>query len=319
MTKHGPDDRCDALLTVRDWLRHAVSRFNAAKLVYGHGTSTALDEAAFLILTTLHLPIDQLEPWLDARLTREERERLAAVVDARVDTRKPAPYLTNSAYIGGHRFYVDERTIVPRSFIGELLCAEIAGDDVVSPLALDNPAPQTVLDLCTGGGSLAILAALAFPDAHVDAVDLSADALAVAAHNVSDYGLEDRITLVHSDLFAALGAKTYELILSNPPYVRDAAVDAFPPEYKAEPRMAHAGGGDGLDLVRRILEEAGRHLTPDGTLVVEIGQERETLEESRPDLRFLWLDTAESSGEVFQLPATALVATPRRGKPRKGK
>lgn len=316
--KNRQDDRCDDLLTVRDWLRHAVSRFNAARLVYGHGTSTALDEAAFLILATLHLPIDDLAPWLDARLTREERARLAAILDARVETRKPAPYLTNCAYIGGNRFYVDERTIVPRSFIGELLCAEIAGEDMVSPLALDNATPETVLDLCTGGGSLAILAALAFPDAHVDAVDLSADALAVAARNVADYGLDDRITLMRSDLFSAIGSKRYDLIVSNPPYVRDAAVDAFPPEYKAEPRMAHAGGGDGLDLVRRILDAAGRHLAPDGTLVVEIGQEREALEESRPDLPFLWLDTAESSGEVFQLPAAALAATPKRGKPRKG-
>ena len=296
------------LVTLRDWLRYAVSRFNAAGLAYGHGTADAVDEAAFLILETLHLPVDQLEPWLDARLTMPERQALAEMIEARITTRKPASYLTKSAYIRGHRFYVDERVIVPRSYIGELLDGGL--DDIVS----EPGAVSRILDLCTGGGSLAILAALAFPQAHVDAVDISADALEVAARNVADYGLGDRVTLHRSDLFTALEGRTYDLILSNPPYVTDAAVRLFPPEFKAEPVLAHAGGGDGLDLVRRILSQAGRHLTVGGQLVVEIGMGRAVLEAERPDLPFLWLDTEASDGEVFALSASELTARLSRRK-----
>ena len=300
----------ETLLTVRDWLRYAVSRFTAAGLVYGHGTSSALDEAAFLILETLRLPIDDLAPWLDARLLPGERAKLAAIVDARVTTRKPAPYLTGSAYIQGHRFVVDERVIVPRSLIGELLMSD--GLEVAVP---DPEEVRTVLDLCTGGGSLAVLTAMAFADAEIVGVDVSADALAVARRNVDDYGLAERITLAQSDLFAALGSRRFDLILSNPPYVTEEAVAAFPPEYAAEPRLAHAGGADGLDLVRRIIAEAGRYLEPDGCLIVEVGQGREALEAVFPDLPFLWLDTEETSGEVFALDAEHLVApVARRGK-----
>lgn len=290
----------EMLVTLRDWLRFAVSAFNGAGLVYGHGTATAMDEAAFLILETLHLPIDQLEPWLDARLTIPERMGLAEIISARISTRKPAPYLTNSAYIRGHRFYVDERVIVPRSYIGELLESRLDG---VVP---DVDQVSRILDLCTGGGSLAILAALAYPTAQVDAVDVSADALKVAQRNVADYGLGDRVTLQQSDLFAALDGRRYDLILSNPPYVTEAAIRAFPPEFQAEPLLAHSGGDDGLDLVRRILVDAAAHLTSDGQLVIEIGMGRETLEAERPDLPFLWLDTEDSHGEVFALPAAAL-------------
>jgi ribosomal protein L3 glutamine methyltransferase len=288
------------LATVRDWLRYATSRFTEAGLVFGHGTGTPLDEAAFLILTALHLPIDQLEPWLDARLTHAERQRLADLIEARIATRKPAPYLVNAAWIKGHRFYVDERVIVPRSYIGELL------DDGLSAIVADPEAVGSVLDLCTGSGALAILAALAFPNARVDAADISADALEVARRNVADYGLGDRVTLYRSDLFAALGGKTYDLIVSNPPYVTAAAVAAFPPEYKAEPQCAHLGGEDGMDLVRRILKEAAVHLKTEGVCVVEVGMGRDTLETEYPDLPFLWLDTEESEGELFALPADAL-------------
>ena len=301
-------DTIAMLVTLRDWLRYAVSRFNAAGLAYGHGTADAVDEAAFLILETLHLPVDQLEPWLDARLTIPERQALAEIIEARITTRKPASYLTKSAYIRGRRFYVDERVIVPRSYIGELLDGGL--DDIVP----EPGAVSRILDLCTGGGSLAILAALAFPQAHVDAVDISADALEVAARNVADYGLGDRVTLYRSDLFTALAGRTYDLILSNPPYVTDAAVRLFPPEFKAEPVLAHAGGGDGLDLVRRILSQAGRHLTVGGQLVVEIGMGRAVLEAERPDLPFLWLDTEASDGEVFALSASALTARLTRRK-----
>lgn len=293
-------DDIDDLVTVRDWLRYATSRFSAAGLVFGHGTGSPLDEAAFLILSALHLPIDQLEPWLDARLTRDERRRISDLVEQRIETRKPAPYLVNAAWIRGHRFYVDERVIVPRSYIGELL------DDGLSAVVTDPDEVGNVLDLCTGSGCLAILAALAFSNAAVDAVDISADALEVAKRNVADYGLESRLALHKSDLFAGLGNKNYDLIISNPPYVTAEAVTAFPPEYSAEPQLAHLGGEDGMDLVRRILAEAAVHLNPEGMLVVEVGTGRNTLETEYPDLPFLWLDTEQSEGELFALPASAL-------------
>ncbi|AHB49541.1 N5-glutamine S-adenosyl-L-methionine-dependent methyltransferase [Hyphomicrobium nitrativorans NL23] len=290
------------LLTIRDWLRYATSRFTEAGLVFGHGTETALDEAAFLILTALHLPIDQLEPWLEARLTISERRRLWEIVTARIETRKPAPYLVGAAWIRGHRFAVDERVIVPRSYIGELL------DGGLSAVVADPDGVERVLDLCTGSGCLAVLMALTFPDASVDAADISAGALEVAAKNVSDYGLEDRVTLHRSDLFQGLQGATYDLIVSNPPYVTAAAVAAFPPEYAAEPELAHFGGADGLDLVRRILRDAPAHLAPGGVLIVEVGMARDLLETEYPDLPFLWLDTEQSDGEVFALSAEALTA-----------
>jgi ribosomal protein L3 glutamine methyltransferase len=307
------DTRLADLHSVRDWLRYGVSRFRGAGLVFGHGTSTALDEAAFLILSALDLPVDELEPWLDCKLTADERARVAGLIDARVSTRKPAPYLVNRAYIRGRDFYVDERVIVPRSYIGELLDGELAS---VVP---DPDAVTSVLDLCTGSGCLAILAALTYPNAIVDAVDLSPDALAVAQRNVADYGLEDRVTLQTSDLFSALGSRKYDLIISNPPYVAAEAVAAFPPEYQAEPVMAHAGGDDGLDLVRRILAEAPRHLERDGVLVVEVGTGLDILEEEFPQLPFLWLETEDSAGEVFALTAAELQAaqqTEGRGRKR---
>jgi ribosomal protein L3 glutamine methyltransferase len=299
-------DRAQALkelVTVRDWLRFAVSRFAAAELAYGHGTRSALDEAAFLILHSLALPIDEFEPWLEAHLLASERAKLLAVIEARIETRRPAPYLTNAAYIQGHRFYVDERVIVPRSYIGEL----IAGG-ALSGLVDDPAAVSSVLDLCTGSGCLAILAALAYPNAAVDAVDLSADALAVAGRNVADYRLAARIALLEGDLFKPVSERRYDLIIANPPYVSAAEVSAFPPEYAAEPAMAHLGGEDGLDLVRRILREAPAHLESEGLLIVEIGLGREQLEAEHPDLPFLWLETVESSGEVFALRADQLPA-----------
>ena len=298
---NAPSDPAAALaclVTVRDWLRYAVSRFGHAKLSYGHGTASALDEAAFLILHTLHLAHDDdLASWLDARLTEPERRALSDIIEARIATRKPAPYLTNVAYIQGRAFYVDERVIVPRSFIGELLGCGLAGV-IEAPEAI-----TAVLDLCTGSGCLAILAAEAFPNAKIVAADISTDALAVAARNVADYSLGGRIELVHGDLFAALGPRRFDLILSNPPYVTAQAIAAFPPEYRAEPVLAHLGGADGMDLVRRILADAPAHLTPAATLVVEIGQGRPVLEAAYPNLPFLWLDSAASEGEVFAIKA----------------
>ena len=286
-------DVIDEFHTIRDWLRWAVSNFNRAGLVYGHGTTRALDDAAFLILETLGLPIDELDPWLDARLTRVERGAICEVITKRIKTRKPASYLTGSAYIQGRRFRVDERVIVPRSYIGELIGTGRLDDVIVGD-------PPGILDLCTGSGCLAILAALRF-GGRVDAVELSADALAVARENVAVYNLEDRVRLLQGDLFEPVRGERYDLIIANPPYVASGEVDAFSPEYKSEPVLAHLGGTDGLDLVRRILEGASQHLNPEGTLVMEIGTGREELEAAYPELPFLWLDTEESEGEVLMI------------------
>jgi ribosomal protein L3 glutamine methyltransferase len=296
----------DELVSIRDWLRYAVSRFNAAGLVYGHGTANAFDEAAYLVLHTLHLPVDQLDPWLDARLLASERDAVREMIERRIATRKPAPYLTHEAWIGGHSFYVDERVIVPRSYIGELLCRQMEAPPGEWHLGFDPGPVGAVLDLCTGSGCLAILAALTFSDAAVDASDITEGALAVAERNVREYGLQQRIALVQSDLFAAHAGRRYDLIVANPPYVGAEALAAFPPEYAAEPSIAHAGGADGLDVVRRMLADAGDHLSPTGTLLVEIGTSRAALEEEFPHLPFAWLDTAESEGEVFALAAEAL-------------
>ena len=286
----------DALLTVRDYFRYAVSRFRAADLSFGHGARDAIDEAAFIILEALCLPIDDINPWLDAQLVSDERARLAALIDARVETRTPAAYLLNRAYIQGAPFYVDERVIVPRSYIGELL-----GDGLAF---LDEPqSVETILDLCTGSGCLAILAAYAFPDARIVAADLSPDALAVAKRNIADHGLEDRIELVEGDLFAPLAGRLFDLILTNPPYVSAATMSALPAEFRAEPALALAGGEDGLDIVRRILAEAPSHLTPRGGILCEFGEGREILEAEYADLDFFWPDTEDSEGEVFWLDA----------------
>jgi ribosomal protein L3 glutamine methyltransferase len=286
--------------TIRDYLRFAVSSFRAAKLEHGHGASNALDEAAYLILETLNLPVDDINPWLDARLLPAEREKLASIIEARIKTRKPAAYLTNRTYIHGVPFYVDERVIVPRSYIGELLFSGLFGGEGHN-LIEDPQTVKSVLDLCTGSGCLAILAAGIFPNATVDAVELSADALAVARINVKDHGLEARVTLHQGDLFAPLGKNKYDLIITNPPYVAEAEVAAFPPEYTHEPVMAHIGGRDGLDIVRRILSEAPKHINKGGGLLCEIGAGRETLEREYPKKNFFWLDTEESTGEVFWL------------------
>ncbi len=300
MTMPPTDAALDDLVSVRDWLRYAVSRFEAAGLVYGHGATGPVDEAAFLILKMLHLPIDNIDPWLDCRLTRTERAQIEAILSARISKRLPACYLVNEAWIQGLSFYVDERVIVPRSFIGELLAGGL------SAVVPDPDNVGRVLDLCTGSGCLAILAVRAFPNAEIDAVDISDGALDVARQNVGDYNLSDTITVMPSDIFTGLNGQRYDLILSNPPYVSDEAVADFPPEHRAEPRLAHAGGGDGLDLVRRIIKEARAHLTDSGSLIVEIGTGREILEAEFPALPFLWLDTENSEGEVFALPAAAL-------------
>ena len=306
----------DELVTLRDYWRYAISRFNAAKLSFGHGTSTAVDDAAFLVLDSLDLPIDMLDPFLDARLTSAERKLLAERIEARVATRKPSAYLTGRSYIQGVRFHVDERVIVPRSFIGEILFSEYDDADGEESVYLpDANDVESVVDICTGSGCLAILAARIFPNAAVDAVDLSADALEVAKINVAEHELEGRVNLHKGDLFAPLQRKTYDLIITNPPYVDHEEMAVLPEEYRTEPAMALDGGPDGLDIVRRLLREAPKHLNPGGGMICEIGTGRELLEEEFPELDFFWLDTEESQGEVFWVTAEALgVGETRKGK-----
>jgi ribosomal protein L3 glutamine methyltransferase len=291
-------DVASQLSTIRDFLRWALSEFRAAKVVHGHGTTSATDEAAFLILEALHLPVDDINPWLDARLLDTEKHSLATLIRTRIDTRMPAAYLVKRAYIHGMPFFVDERVIVPRSYIGELMFSGIFGGDE-APLIEDVANVTSVLDLCTGSGCLAIIAAGVFPGAEVDAADLSADALEVARIIVDDHDVADRVNLLEGDLFEAVEGRTYDLIISNPPYVAGGEVEAFPPEYVHEPVMAHLGGEDGLDLVRRILAVAADHLNPGGGLLCEVGTGRERLVDDYPQLDFLWLDTEESEGEVF--------------------
>jgi ribosomal protein L3 glutamine methyltransferase len=296
------------LLTLLDFVRYAVSRFNEAKLVFAHGTTDPVAEAAFLVCETLHLHPDQFETFATARVTAREAKAILDVIARRVSLRQPAAYLVNKIYMRGLPFYVDERVIVPRSFIGELLDSHFAGEseDEGGSLIDDPSAVENVLDLCTGSGCLAILASRSFPNARVDAVDISADALEVAARNVADYGLDHRVTLHRGDLFKPLGGRRYDLILSNPPYVDAEGMAGLPRECRAEPKLAFDGGADGLTIIRRILDGAGRHLTPAGGLLCEIGRGREALEAAFPQLPLLWLDTEQSEGEVFWIGAADL-------------
>ncbi|MBW0447839.1 50S ribosomal protein L3 N(5)-glutamine methyltransferase [bacterium M00.F.Ca.ET.228.01.1.1] len=286
--------------TVRDLLRFAVSRFNQAGLSFGHGSANAYDEAAYLILHTLHLPLDLLEPFMDARLSAAEIDAVLNVIERRATERVPAAYITQEAWMHGFRFYVDERTIVPRSFIGELL------QDGLQPYVEDPEQVSGVLELCTGSGCLAILAAHAFPNADIDAVDLSAPALEVAARNVADYKLEDRIALFEGDLYAPLAQRRYDVIISNPPYVNAASMQELPAEYKHEPEMALAGGADGMDIVRRIIADARNWLTEDGVLVIEIGNERHHVEAAFGGLNLVWLSTSAGDDNVFLIQAADL-------------
>ena len=293
-----------SLDTLGEIFHFAQRRFRAARLAYGHGTTNARDEAAFLVLEGLRLPIDRLDPYLDLRPTPAERARLLTLIDARVGLRMPAPYLVGAAYMHGVRFHADRRALIPRSFIGDML-ADYLVEGGVLPIGEPRKV-RRVLDLCTGSGCLAILAALAFPRARIDAADLSVGALALARRNVASHRLGDRIALQRGDLFAPLAGKRYDLILSNPPYVDAHAMARLPAEYRHEPRLALAAGDDGLDLVRRILAEAPRHLAKGGALICEIGRGRRKLEAAFPRLPFLWLDTEQSEGEVFWLARTDL-------------
>ncbi|HZP89144.1 MAG TPA: 50S ribosomal protein L3 N(5)-glutamine methyltransferase [Burkholderiales bacterium] len=304
MTSHPSQHEVRTTLrTVRDLVRFAASRFEEAGLRYGHGTDNAFDEAVYLVLRTLHLPLDRLEPFFDARLLPSEIESVLAVLERRVRDRVPAAYLLHEAWMGDYRFYVDERVLVPRSHIAALV------QQGLTEWIDDAQAVSAALDLCTGSGCLAVLMALAYPSAKVDATDISDDALAVAWRNVEDYGLQDRIDLLRSDLFAALHGRRYDLIVSNPPYVTAASMERLPPEYRHEPALALAAGDDGLDVVRRILAEARAYLHPGGVLVVEVGSGRLAVEQAFPTLPFTWLETGADDAGVFLLEREQLPAS----------
>ena len=286
--------------TPRDLLRYAVTRFNGAKLFFGHGSAEAFDEAAYLILHTLKLPLDKLEPFLDAKLLDNEVAAVLAVIERRSVDRVPAAYITKEGWLGTYNFYVDERVIVPRSFIAELI------PDFFSPWVPEPEAIENVLELCTGSGCLAIMLADAFQNAAVDAVDISPDALAVARRNVSDYKLESRVTLIESDLYQNVPDKKYDLIISNPPYVNSTSMGKLPQEYLCEPQIALDGGSDGMDLVRKIIAGAAERLTDDGILMIEIGNERAFAEAAFGELGLTWLTTSAGDDMVFLLTADQL-------------
>lgn len=288
------------LVSLRDFVRWAASRFQEAELVFGHGTDNAIDEAAALVLHTLHLPMDLSAAWWESRVTAEEGQAIFERVRRRIDERLPLPYITGEAWFCGLPFFVDERVLVPRSPIAESIRAGFAP-------WLNPDRVERVLDLCTGSGCIAIACAYAFPDAEVDAVELSAEALEVAAINVERHRLDERVSLYRSDLFEALPVQArYQLIVSNPPYVDARDMSGLPPEYRAEPRLALAAGEDGLDIVRRILRDAPRYLADDGVLAVEVGNSAPALEAAFPELPFVWLEFEHGEGEVFLLTAAEL-------------
>lgn len=281
------------LRTIRDVLRFAVTRMNEAGVFFGHGQGDAVDEALFLVLRSLHLPVERADLFLDAFLTHAEINSLIQVIDQRVRKRVPAAYLLREAWLQGYRFYVDERAIVPRSFLAELL------KDGLAPWVQEPAAVADVLDLCTGSGCLAVIAADVFGKAQVDAVDISPDALAVAKRNVSDYGLAARVHPIQSDLFAELPSKRYDVILCNPPYVTDASMAALPREYQHEPKLALTGGPDGMAIVRRVLRGARGYLKRGGLLLVEVGGGRAAAEQILKDVPLTWLTTSDGDDTVF--------------------
>lgn len=283
------------LHSIRDFIRFGASQFRAAGLQFGHGTDNAFDEAAWLVLHTLSLPLDLPGEWWDSRLTPAERSRVEAVLRLRVSTRKPAAYITREAWFMGIPFYVDERVLVPRSPIAELIAAEF------SPW-LEPGAVHRVLDLCTGSGCIGLATGSVFPEAEIWLADVSPDALAVARRNVRNQGMEVRVQVVQSDVFDGLGtAPRFDLIVSNPPYVGSGEMAELAPEYRHEPSLGLAAGADGLDVVRRILAEAGQHLTDGGVLIVEVGNSQPALEAAFPELPFTWLEFAGGGQGVFLL------------------
>ena len=290
----------EELFTIRDWLRFTASQLEASDIFFGHGTDNSYDEAVWLVMSALHLPHDTLHNFLDAVITEQERKHLAHLIEQRITKRTPTAYLVREAWLRGFKFYVDERVIVPRSFIAELL------DTTEIPWPLQDwiEYPELIrsaADICTGSGCLGILLANAFPDAEIDVVDISADAIAVANINIANYGLEEQIKAVQSDMFTALKGKTYDLIITNPPYVDAPSMAALPLEYQNEPQLALGSGSDGLDHTHTILREAADHLNDDGILIVEIGHNRHALLNAYPDLPFTWLTVESGNQFVFLL------------------
>ncbi|MFO1433584.1 MAG: 50S ribosomal protein L3 N(5)-glutamine methyltransferase [Candidatus Competibacteraceae bacterium] len=294
------DDPLQYLHTIRDFIRWGASRMNEAGLHFGHGTANAIDESAALVLHSLHLPPDLDGEFFQATLTPLEKRVVLNLLDRRVRERKPAAYLMNKAWFMGLPFYVDERVLIPRSPLAELI------DRQFSPWLTDPEAVRHILDLCTGSGCIGIACAYAFPDAQVDMVDVSIGALEVARRNVREHALDERVSLLRSDLFSALRGHRYNLIVSNPPYVSQGELQQLPPEYQHEPSLGLAGGEQGLDLVLAILRQAGEHLTEDGILVVEVGNTQYTLSDAFPDVPFVWLDLERGGEGVFLLTAEQL-------------
>jgi ribosomal protein L3 glutamine methyltransferase len=291
--------------TVATLIRSVAARLKKARVVFAHGTTDPIAEAAFIVGETLGIHPDHLDARSGMPVTAAQEQKIVRLTERRIRTRKPAAYLLKRIYMLGVPFYIDERAIVPRSFLGEILAGDLLAGEPHSLLP-DTGKVKNVLDLCTGSGCLAILAALRFSKAKVEAVELSGDALQVARRNVTLHKLKSRVRPMRGDLFVPVNAARYDLIITNPPYVDDEGMAALPPECRHEPRMAFDGGGDGLDVVRRILAEAGKHLKKGGGLLCEVGRGRQALERAYPNMPFLWLDTEESSGEVFWLDADQL-------------
>ncbi|MFM2440274.1 MAG: hypothetical protein RLZZ349_1 [Pseudomonadota bacterium] len=288
------------LQTIRDWLRYAVSQFEASDIFYGHGTDNAYDEAVWLIMSALHLPMDTLNNFLDARLTANERSKLASFIDQRITQHTPTAYLLKEAWLQGLKFYVDERVLIPRSFIAELLNTDL------SPWVEFPEMIESAADICTGSGCLGVLLASVFPNAAVDVIDISQDAIDVANINIANYGLDAQVTAIKSDMFSALTGKKYDIIISNPPYVDAPSMAALPAEYQNEPQLALGSGIAGLDHTHTILREAANYLNDDGILIVEIGHNRDALEAAYPNIIFNWLEVSSGTEFVFLLTKSQL-------------
>ena len=289
------------LLTIRDWLRYAVSQFEASDIFYGHGTDNAYDEAVWLVMSALHLPMDTLNNFFDARITNVERSKLSQLLEQRISSHTPTAYLVKEAWLQGLKFFVDERVLVPRSFIAELL------NDDLSPWIEYPELVESAADICTGSGCLGIMLASAFPNAAVDVVDISTDALDVANINIANYGLEDQITAIQSDMFTALKGRKYDVIISNPPYVDAPSMAELPAEYRNEPQIALGSGNDGLDHTHTLLREAGHYLNENGILIVEIGHNRDALQAAYPNIAFNWLEVSSGTEFVFLLTKAQLL------------
>jgi ribosomal protein L3 glutamine methyltransferase len=298
----------EELHTIRDWLRFTVSQFEASDIFFGHGTDNSYDEAVWLVMSALHLPHDTLHNFLDAVITETERKHLAHLIDQRITKHTPTAYLLREAWLRGFKFYVDERVIVPRSFIAELLDFNEEGEHGLQPWIEHPELINSAADICTGSGCLGILLANAFPDAAIDVVDISADAIAVCNINIANYGLQEQVTAIQSDMFAALKNKKYDLIISNPPYVDAPSMAKLPTEYRNEPQIALGSGLAGLDHTHTILREAAKHLNDEGILVVEIGHNRDALEAAYPEVGFTWLEVATGDQFVFLLTKEQLLA-----------